>query len=154
LWNKENMYRQVFTNRWLAWAIVAIVVTGVSLCAVIWRANIEADTENLDNILVLKHQQVVEGLAPSEFVVSEVEPVEGWQTYRNEKYGYEFKYPRNLVVKETMDGDFVFVKQDESPFYSPFELATEGMGEETSMMSFDEAVTFLAKVRCERYPFL
>jgi len=83
------MTKQIFQNRWLVWAIVVIVLTGATLCAVIWRANIEADSENLDNLLVLKNKQVADMI--------------GWKTYRNEEYGFEFKYPQDWEVVENVE---------------------------------------------------
>jgi hypothetical protein len=47
------MNKKIFDDRWFVWAIVAIAVTGLTLWAVVWRANIEMESDSLANTVVL-----------------------------------------------------------------------------------------------------
>ncbi len=72
---------------------------------------IQGDNEELRQIL-------------STFKFTDSDSVSGWKTYTNEAYGFEFKYPENLQIKNSVNGDGGFYLQSPES-----ELAYESMAE-------------------------
>lgn len=80
------MFRIIYPNRWFIWAIVACLVVGV---LVWWQIVLYSLDQELANILVPEpHRKVA---------LTGVDTT-GWKTYRNEKYGFEFKYMENFQI--------------------------------------------------------
>lgn len=50
----------------------------------------------------------------------------GWKTYRNEEYGFAFKYPKNLICEETTSG----INCAESDDYNEWKQEMDGCEEE------------------------
>ncbi|MFH1462634.1 MAG: PsbP-related protein [bacterium] len=51
-----------------------------------------------------------------------------WKTYTNEEYGFEFKYPETVLIKETEDLVIFYLSPKvEVPFWMPFDFFSEGM---------------------------
>ena len=51
---------------------------------------------------------------PKEPTTTEPVDISDWKTYRNEKYGYEIKYPPDFVLKEIEDSDLIRISFSDS----------------------------------------
>ena len=57
-------------------------------------------------------------LSTFKFIAPEVRDVSGWKTYRNEKYGFELKYPEEYTLTQTKIGDcFYTTLNGDGPYF-------------------------------------
>jgi hypothetical protein len=94
-------------NTILAIGIIAVLAAVIG--GVIWW-QISQQAEEIAPVNEQTGQQLTEqpsdrGQAPGEQNIQEqtTDELAGWKTYRNERYGFEFRYPKDWVVK-TEDG--------------------------------------------------
>jgi hypothetical protein len=83
----------------IAIIIICLVAAGV---AVYWIKT-EPVEQPESNIKISKPTDETAGIVPSPANGNGVNSVEGWQTYRNEEYGYEIKYPNDWQMKLNSD---------------------------------------------------
>ncbi|MDP1689537.1 MAG: PsbP-related protein [bacterium] len=89
------MFRTVFPNRWFIWTLVIIFAVFIYIEGEIIKFSIEQDTDSL--IIAgseVQHKAKIVG-SPSTSSGQFETDVSNWKTYRNDKYGFEIKYPND-----------------------------------------------------------
>jgi len=91
------MFRIIFPNRWLVWTIVFLIIAAMLVWWQVELYIIEVETQVLEsqNAPLTKHETVISS--------SDTVDTSTWKTYRNEKYGFEFKYRGNLKLTASVD---------------------------------------------------
>jgi len=93
------MFRIIHPNRWLIWTIALIVMIFIIVWGAIQRYAIEQETE-------ITGQNSLLGRETSKLDTT------GWKTYRNERYGFEFKYPEDISLKTDTSGYIIISERN------------------------------------------
>ncbi|OGZ44763.1 MAG: hypothetical protein A2844_01980 [Candidatus Ryanbacteria bacterium RIFCSPHIGHO2_01_FULL_48_80] len=89
----------IHPNRWLIWTIALIVMIFIVVWGAIERYAIEQETE-------ITGQNSLLGRETSKLDTT------GWKTYRNERYGFEFKYPEDISLKTDTSGYIIISERN------------------------------------------
>jgi hypothetical protein len=115
----------------ILWTIIAVLLLVVIVGSVAWWKEIKKASP--DNPTTCAERKLAEGEKCMEGVLY-VNDTRDWKTYTNTEYGFEFKYPTNSVIDETIDNGYIVVNarnfpEDDSPplkegqFYSQIYIA-------------------------------
>ena len=85
------MFKIIFPNRWLIWTIAIAVIVCIVL---LWQINLYSIEQNTS---VVEQIQFVKPKTASRTSALNID-TSTWKTYRNEKYGFEFKYPTDWEI--------------------------------------------------------
>ena len=89
----------IHPNRWLIWTIALIVMIFIVVWGAIERYAIEQEVENIGQNSLLGRK------------TSKLDTT-GWKTYRNERYGFEFKYPEDISLKTDTSGYIIISERN------------------------------------------
>mgnify|MGYP001580604745 FL=1 len=104
------MFRLIFPNRYLVWTIALIFIMALLLLGTIERFKIDEE---------ISMQEIVASSTISHNSTA------GWKTYRNEKYGFEVKYPPDwnpkVFFENTKDEFILFERptKDNTALFGP-----------------------------------
>ncbi len=97
------MTKQIFQNRWFIWTLTIIIIVGFSVWGFAEYSNVEMNNGSVGSEVVLNRNRV-----------SVQNDISDWQTYRNEEFGFEFKYPSDFQLEdssaEKLSGNDVFLE--------------------------------------------
>ncbi len=102
--------------------MVGIIIVIIALIAGgwFWYASVQEKQAQIEQKQAEVKQQVEEDVQVTEPVDATTTVINmdmsHWETYRNEKYGYEFKYPKNWVLKEVNELNI----EGRKPFYERY----------------------------------
>ncbi len=91
------MFYIISPNRWLIWTIALAILIAMFVWWQIELYTIEADTQLIET-------QSAPPIQHKSAQTTSAINTSSWKTYRNEKYGFEFKYPPDLKLEEYGDG--------------------------------------------------
>jgi hypothetical protein len=90
------MFRTIYPNRWFIWTIVIIFAAFIYVGGAIVQFAIEQRSEG---------ELIAATPIPHRAKKAVDIDTSTWKTYRNEKYGFEFKYQKDFSIKELALGE-------------------------------------------------
>lgn len=95
----------------LSLLVLALILVGVLAVGYFWYQN---EQSSMDKFIPDDSGLETRNLS----VASSTNQFTDWKTYRNEKYGFEFKYPNNAQVSISDNGKLITGSQEEGEFNS------------------------------------
>lgn len=80
---------------------IVLVIIAVSAGVFVWAYEKEQNQDAVAETQVTLKKVVSDKQKNSDTEITLIEPVSEWKTYQDEKYGFEFKYPKSFDVKFT-----------------------------------------------------
>jgi hypothetical protein len=99
------MFRPIAQNRWFIYTIVFALVAALFVWWQVEQFGVEQDIVSAtDQIVIANKKPPLENNSDTSGLPSD-EVLRGWKTYRNEKYGFEFRYPSDWPQPGVLDSD-------------------------------------------------
>ncbi|MBI2052812.1 MAG: hypothetical protein HYT34_01040 [Candidatus Ryanbacteria bacterium] len=126
------MFYILHSNRWLVWAIVAEIVASIIVLWQIQLYSTEQDAVVLEYISIAAstRKSGVDASVPLSTSTS------GWKTYRNEKYGFEFKYPASIIVEFEDEKSIVLSWQKSTEEHATFSVGVDQNPQSLSLKDY------------------